>query len=283
MLFAVALGGCHSKTHVCPIPFDKFRANQVIKIIGAKPNPEISEKICLGKAYFYLGDHVKSAELYEGVLKNELNDNDKAWALFGQAIALKYLEQPNRAINLLNQSLYFAAKSNDRELRSATYATLGSIYGDMKGDENAKISIDQSKKALIYLSSTNDKSATLNNISLAYLSLGDFTQAREYIDQAIALDIKTKNERYLGIHGISKAKILEKSGNPLEVLKIVVESTEKLQRTGDQFWELQGEIIKITLIKKYFASTYENQMSDRAEFLCKKITACSLDQLKTKL
>lgn len=208
------------------------------KILLAENNPHDAVlSRCVGYVYFSLGDFSKAEKYYRKALRVNKSEAMEAEILQGLASSIKYLGKYDEAIALLEKTLDIDKRLGNSNSRSQTYATLASIYGDKKDSQK---SITMSLLSVDGLVKASDRSATYNNVGMAYFDMGDYRNAHFYIDMAIDIDNTHHLERYLGIHKINKGIVLQAEGLHGDAIPVLVSGVALVQGVRDQYWELQG-------------------------------------------
>ncbi|MFO7827249.1 MAG: tetratricopeptide repeat protein, partial [Bacteroidales bacterium] len=150
----------------------------------------------LGKLDYANGDFYEAEEVFQHLLDN-FSDvlNEKEMADIKHALGLTYMRfnNYNKAINLIQEALFFYEEHNNRlDIATAT-KDMGIIYYNLGNNNSA---LEQYQKALvIYRELQNDDGIArcYNNIGMIFREKGNFPMALEYLNQSLEIKYNQKN------------------------------------------------------------------------------------------
>ncbi|MGC9374653.1 MAG: tetratricopeptide repeat protein [Bacteroidales bacterium] len=150
-----------------------------------------------GKLNYAHGDFYEAEEIFQHLLdycQNTLTNN--TIAEIKHALGLTYMRFNNydKAINLIQEALFFYEKSDDKLNIATAVKDLGVIYYYL-GNENSALE-EYQKALLLYRDLENNQGIAqcLNNIGLVFRLKGNYALAIEYLEKSLELKYLLHNE-----------------------------------------------------------------------------------------
>jgi len=150
-----------------------------------------------GKLNYAHGDFYEAEEIFQHLLENHQNIlNNKTLAEIKHALGLTYMRfnNYNKAINLIQEALFFYEESDDKLNTATAIKDLGVIYYYL-GNENSALE-EYQKALLLYRNLENDQGIAqcLNNIGMIFRLKGNYALAIEYLAKSLEIKYFLNNE-----------------------------------------------------------------------------------------
>lgn len=213
--------------------FDYLAAmNEANALLEKSPN-DAAAWICLARARYERGDFRTALEALNeaakqpiigplavrlgnwfGVTLRRLGRNDEAWRY--QQTALALAKQINDQAGLATALHNMAGMRYDR----------GDVSGALR-DYQASIPINPDLA---------ERSASYNNVGLIHQWRGDYNQARQALEAAIALNRQGNHFHHLGKHLMNLGNLERQMGRYDEAKRLLDEGKIRVEKAGDVFW-----------------------------------------------
>ncbi|CAF3625048.1 unnamed protein product [Rotaria sp. Silwood1] len=149
----------------------------------------------LGDLMIQVGHFNQAEELYNELLKNALNDNDRARIYHQLGWVKDDQGQYKEAVSFYEKYLEIKRKalSEDHPLLASTYNNIGLAYNNM-GDYAKALQFYEKAHTIEEKdlpSNHPDLANSYNNIGLAYNNMGDYSKALEFYEKSLKIREKT--------------------------------------------------------------------------------------------
>ncbi|CAF1185217.1 unnamed protein product [Rotaria sp. Silwood1] len=149
----------------------------------------------MGKLMLKMGDFNQAEELYNGLLKNDSSDSDRAY-IYHQLGCLKRDQgKYKEAASFDEKTLEIERKTlqEDHPSLAPTYTNIGLTYADMGDYSKALEFYDKALKIHEKAVPPNhlDSATSYNNIGVTYENMGDYSKALEFYYKALKIYEKT--------------------------------------------------------------------------------------------
>jgi CHAT domain-containing protein/tetratricopeptide (TPR) repeat protein len=145
----------------------------------------------IGRVYAFMGESQKALELYQRALPLLHSANDRA----GEADVLEttgelYLKNGDlkAALDVCERALALCREIDDKRRLAISQVNIGSVYLALGEREKASESLQHALQQLTALGDRLQQSRALYFLAQAANGSGDWEEAREYLDQALAID-----------------------------------------------------------------------------------------------
>ena len=185
------------------VSIDYTRSNELISLAREYAD-SLNDELQLSKALFLQGklnyahgDFYEAEEIFQHLLDYHQNIlANKTIAEIKHALGLTYMRfnNYNKAINLIQEALFFYEKSDDKLNIATAVKDLGVIYYYL-GNENSALE-EYQKALLLYREIENDQGIAqcLNNIGMIFRLKGNYALAIEYLEKSLELKYLLHNE-----------------------------------------------------------------------------------------
>lgn len=164
------------------------------------------EGVCvnsLGFVSYFLGDTQKALEYFEQAAKIRPETGGKAESLSDAASIYRILGQPEKALNLANQTIEITEKTGDKVIQSIALNTAGNIYTSFGNQEKALLRFERALELSRQVGSRVDEAISLQNMGTLFSNSIEVEKALVFFKEAIKIwdevgDLRGKLEALIG-------------------------------------------------------------------------------------
>jgi len=187
----------------------------------------------MGNAFKKLGQHAKALEYLERSLtmKRELHDRlEEGKTLVNIGLFYKETSQYPKAIEFLNDALVIAKELNNEQIEGAAFNNLAQVYDELGDYQRSRETYQRALSR--YKEPSSGMADVIANIGGVHLLLGEYPQALDYYERALAIDEQLQLKPKIAIDLENLGLTLTGLGRANEALPILDRAINLAQEGG---------------------------------------------------
>lgn len=214
--------------------FDYEAAASLAKASLVQNPADDAARLCVARAAYETGHFEAALDALRAVERHRQQGELRTYAYNWLTVTLRRLGRDAEAMQYGRAALAWARiETNQQNLATALHNMAGLLWSV----NDAAGALSLYRESIPLNPDLSERSASFNNVGLIYQALGQYSEAENWIGQAIALNREHGHFHHLGKHLMNLGNLYREEQRFPEAAALLEEGASSIDRAGDLYWQ----------------------------------------------
>ncbi len=234
VLFCLSIPAAAEDCLSALLRFDYEEAARLAKASLDQAPADDAARLCVARAAYETGHFEAALDALRAVERHIPQAELRTYAYNWLTVTLRRLGRDTEAMQYGRAALAWGRiETNQQNLATALHNMAGLLWSV----NDAAGALSLYRESIPLNPDLSERSASFNNVGLIYQALGQYSEAENWIGQAIALNREHGHFHHLGKHLMNLGNLYREEKRFPEAAVLLEEGASSIDRAGDLYWQ----------------------------------------------